>query len=315
MSRHISTASLMSAFDSLIEAGVHLPPRRVAVLTVLALIVTGAVDALTGPVIWLGPLYILIICVPTWSLGERAGFVTGMACMAIGLSANGTHLFPTGALAAMWNMGMRVLTVAIIVMLVAGFRRSFDREWQCARTDPLTGALTKRGFLEEQARPGPACGWRALVYLDLDNFKEINDRDGHAEGDAVLRLLAEGVRETIRGRDRFVRVGGDEFLIALAVADEAEGRRAAASVHRRLNRLLQRHGDAGCSLGVLLIAPEGEEIGDAEIAAADRLMYEAKRAGGRGLRIGGDAEVPAVFLVPPVESLAESLIEPVAAVA
>lgn len=124
----------------------------------------------------------------------------------------------------------------------------------------------------------------AVMFVDLDGFKPINDSFGHAAGDAILRSAAERLRLQARDSDTVARVGGDEFLILLEnVNDPAD---CLAVAHRLLNALGQPFEVAGktvqiaCSIGIVVYPDHGER--DKLVANADAAMYAAKRAGGNG---------------------------------
>lgn len=253
-------------------------------ITALAVAAAGLADFATGPGVWFGPLYLLIICLPAWALGWRAAMMVGLACAGVGLAANGLSIYPLGHLAVAWNMAMRILSIGIIVALVGGFRRSYDREWQRARSDGLTGVLNRQAFYEQIAAARACEEWGVLAYVDLDDFKQVNDRHGHAAGDEILRGFVAGVRKNIRAKDIFARIGGDEFLLFLPVKDEAEGYRAACELHARMNGILNSMGPVGCSVGVLVLDSGATSVEDADVELADRLMYQAKQEGA-GLRI------------------------------
>jgi len=123
----------------------------------------------------------------------------------------------------------------------------------------------------------------AVVFLDVDDFKSINDALGHAAGDQLLQDLAKRLRSATRAGDIAARVGGDEFLLLF---DEAGSMEAVAAVAERLNQALRVPYSIGTdmkivtsSLGVA-IGPDGLHTADAVVAAADSAMYEAKRRGG-----------------------------------
>ena len=121
--------------------------------------------------------------------------------------------------------------------------------------------------------------WGILAYVDLDGFKQINDRHGHAAGDEALQAFASGVRDLIRSDDVFARIGGDEFLLFLPVDSEAEGYELATTLHLRMN-CLQTTFALGCSIGALVLDLSETAIHKDHVSLADRLMYEAKNEGG-----------------------------------
>ncbi|WP_165982321.1 sensor domain-containing diguanylate cyclase [Dankookia rubra] len=161
-----------------------------------------------------------------------------------------------------------------------------------ARTDALTGLLNRRAFLEDLGRrlrrqaqdplrAGRAEG--ALLFLDLDNFKPINDRLGHEAGDAALVAVAGLLRDLIRPTDMAARLGGDEFALWLEAADAegAAGRAAAvcAAAARLDHRLGKDTPPITFSIGGAIRRPGTAETPEALLARADAAMYDAKRGG------------------------------------
>ncbi|MGA8362421.1 MAG: EAL domain-containing protein [Candidatus Dormiibacterota bacterium] len=155
-------------------------------------------------------------------------------------------------------------------------------------TDPLTGLLNSRWLREvgerelaQSLRSGQSL---AILLLDLDKFKQINDSGGHGAGDLVLRRVGAALRGIIRSGDAAVRLGGEEFLLVLRDADEVGGKRIAVEFRERLAALpLPRsclpRSTLTASTGIAVLPHNG--VGMAELVrAADVAMYEAKRAGG-----------------------------------
>lgn len=147
-----------------------------------------------------------------------------------------------------------------------------------ALTDPLTGLLNRRGFVEQLEQLPTGAGTLAL--LDGDRFKQVNDRLGHAEGDRVLRALADRLRDRLRKQDMAARWGGDEFVILLRDTDEQEARaivkRVQLSLRRRpIARLDGR--PVNFSVGFAPLAGETMEAVTEAVKAADAEMYATKR--------------------------------------
>ncbi|HIE0106231.1 TPA: diguanylate cyclase domain-containing protein [Pseudomonas aeruginosa] len=155
---------------------------------------------------------------------------------------------------------------------------------EMAYRDPLTGLGNRKAFDEQlgQAllRAGSGGSELALLYLDLDRFKEVNDRFGHDIGDALLRTVAERVRSTQRQPDKAYRLGGDEFAVLLEDSQENNPQRLAERLLAALVQPIALNGEridfVTPSIGIALYP---RHAGDAEglVRAADSAMYEAKR--------------------------------------
>jgi diguanylate cyclase (GGDEF)-like protein len=154
--------------------------------------------------------------------------------------------------------------------------------------DYLTGLLNRRRFERELATQLERChrhGERAAVLLlDIDRFKQVNDTKGHAAGDRLLKDAAQAFEQRVRGTDRVARVGGDEFAAILVETDED----GALEVGKALIQSLREtdHGITG-SVGITAMRA-GDEV-DTVLARADRALYAVKRAGRNGVRIDGQA--------------------------
>lgn len=166
-----------------------------------------------------------------------------------------------------------------------------------AQVDHLTGALTRRGFVEqaerEMARARRYARPSVLVMLDVDHFKRVNDRHGHATGDQVLRQIAEIATMALRPSDVFGRIGGEEFGLLLPETGVDE----AFSVTERLRRAIADHpmrlADGGtlhvtASFGVVALSPAFGSF-PAWLEGADRMLYAAKADGRNRTRLAQPA--------------------------
>lgn len=181
------------------------------------------------------------------------------------------------------------------------------RNWQLANFDTLTG-LPNRNLLFEHLRKSLQQArrqWRmlALLLVDLDGFKAVNDNFGHEMGDELLRQVAARLRQCIRATDTAARLGGDEFTIVLTDLEQSD---AAEAVARKLVASLAEPivlgeitANVTASVGIALYRPEWPanlETGMALLRQADTAMYEAKRAGKNAWRFAelqGGFETPA----------------------
>ena len=171
--------------------------------------------------------------------------------------------------------------------------RALDAAEAAARLDPLTGLLNRRAF-HEALHQRLARGARepgALLVLDLDRFKAVNDRHGHAAGDLLLCALARRLRYALRPRDRVARMGGDEFLVLI---ENLPSGQSLEPLIARLRRVLEQpvaigteRVDVGASIGAVRLDGHIADV-DGVIAEADRRMYADKRARRNALAIVDD---------------------------
>lgn len=159
--------------------------------------------------------------------------------------------------------------------------RSARRHQQEARTDPLTGLLNRR-YLFEQFGGLPVNPATAVVVFDLDHFKSINDRYGHAAGDHVLRTFAALVKDVVGDSDAAFRLGGEEFCIILLGTTSADAIHTADTIRSRLeSEAIQFENNSihvTVSAGMTMCLGEPEAL-DTLISRADNALYRAKRKG------------------------------------
>ncbi|WP_185970039.1 putative bifunctional diguanylate cyclase/phosphodiesterase [Tepidimonas alkaliphilus] len=162
--------------------------------------------------------------------------------------------------------------------------------------DGLTGLCNRRAFqdrlLQAQASSARSGRWAALCFIDLDDFKDINDAFGHAAGDALLREMAQRLREAVRADDTVGRLGGDEFVVLLEDlhADEEQAAWRAQQVAEKLRQALERPAVIGGhdlqatpSIGITLFRGQADKIEEI-LGRADLAMYHSKAAGRNAVR-------------------------------
>jgi len=201
------------------------------------------------------------------------------------------HWFAGSAAVAERSPDGRALRVSGVVLDIDERKRAEDRLQVAATTDALTG-LPNRGLLADRlGRALAACQRRghlgALIFLDLDQFKRVNDSHGHAAGDELLRKVTQRLLAALRAEDTLARMGGDELMVMLpnAGADAASAERAAHEVVRKLRAALDTpvqvdHTEyrVGASIGITVF-PRGDAPSvDDLIREADTAMYAAKQA-------------------------------------
>jgi diguanylate cyclase (GGDEF)-like protein len=205
--------------------------------------------------------------------GDRAGALAGAGVGPAIVAEFGEHLLVVAAGA---GRSLRVGAPAMLELLIAATREASDRMCELeqlthrANRDPLTGLHHHRPFEERltESRPGRT----AIITLDVDRFKMINDEYGHEAGDHALVSLVDAMRGALRDEDALYRIGGDEFAVVVDVNGPAE----AVAIARRLLAAARRVGQT-VSAGAAMHA--NGETARQTLVRADRALYEAKRAG------------------------------------
>src|SRR6185295_7052159 len=183
---------------------------------------------------------------------------------------------------------IRLAFFVIITRLLSALRAATERERELARVDYLTGAMNSRLFYDVTQMEIDRCQRYkrpfTVAYIDLDNFKMVNDRYGHAGGDEVLRGVVRSLRRHARKTDVVARLGGDEFALLLPETDHEFARVALTKLHAGLLEEMRRNEwPVTFSIGVLTCCPAPSTAKEL-IRIADELMYAVKRETKNGLR-------------------------------
>ncbi len=224
----------------------------------------------------------------TWYAGARAGLgIVGLVVVLwfvadywlIGDSADPLPL--------LFNTAARLAVNLVTVWLLANLRQALIRETQLAREDPLTGLTNRREFSERGRRALAQAARQRIpfsaVFIDLDRFKEVNDRLGHKAGDAVLCSVASELQRQVRFGDIVGRLGGDEFAMLLPGMDNDGADRSIRALRQHLQSAM-RDGKwpVTFSIGVASYRVAPTDL-DSVLAMADSLMYEVKNANRDGI--------------------------------
>ena len=243
----------------------------------------GILDYVTGNELTLSLFYLIPIVLVTWVVDRKAGlfmsFISGLTLLGAEIAAGQTYSHPIFYLL---NTLIRTLFYVVVVYLVTELQQSRKEEQLAARTDFVTGAVNARYFNEllqmEISRirryPHPI----TLVYVDVDNFKLVNDLFGHKIGDDVLRCIADELKAQLRVTDTIARLGGDEFVMLLPSTRQAEARAVVSKVYANLiEKMTQRNWPVTFSMGAVTceFSPySAEQL----VNMADELMYEVKNS-------------------------------------
>jgi diguanylate cyclase (GGDEF)-like protein len=279
----------------------ELPGGVVFAIALMSIALVGIVDELSGYEVDLTPLYLLPIWLAAWFLGAAGGLALALAGAVAWWAADvATRAYAPRTLVEVLNFAMELVVFATVALLVAAVRRRLRSESGLARTDPLTGLLNRRGFLEvarrEMARSRRNGRAITVAMIDVDHFKEVNDRRGHEAGDHLLAGLGAALRASTRSVDACARVGGDEFAVLLPETDGT----GVEGVLDRMRMVLVEAGSGAAeddgavtvSVGAATFASAPSSL-DEMLRAADRMLREVKAAGRNGLRYDAAASLAA----------------------
>ena len=274
-------------------AGVRRPgePPAAVVLAVSAVLVVAVagVDYATGTELRVFPLYFLPVLGIALRFGRGPGLAAAAACaLAWELSNHLAGMRVSHPFLAIANLAVMAVAFGSVALLAAAQRDWLRRERAISRTDGLTGLLNGRGFYEaaavELARSTRYRHPLTLAYVDLDDFKAINDRFGHARGDAVLVAVARAMRRACRSTDVVGRVGGDEFVVLFPETGREAAETALVKVRSRVEEAASQHGSrVTVSIGSVSFARPPADV-EALVHEADTVMYAVKAGGKNALR-------------------------------
>ncbi len=276
---------------------------RVLILTlgVAIIALVAEIDDLSGPHASLALLYVLPIALVTWYVSAGWGFFFA-AFAGIVDSALAFRGLPSGASAWLigWTFVARMISFSVTAGIIWTLHRAIENQRALANTDPVTGIGNTRAYRIAASREIARCERQrspiTAVYLDLDNFKAVNDRFGHARGDRLLRVVAATLTANLRLTDHVARLGGDEFALVLPDAGPSDAGPLISKLHRLLLAEMERYGwPVTFSIGVATFAKAPRSVDDL-LARADALQYRAKSSGKN--RIIFDVDPAAEKVVP-----------------
>lgn len=248
----------------------------ITVLLMMMVILIGYADYVSGPEIGFSLFYLAPVVAAAWYVGRSAAVSVALTAAVCWFTAD--YLIRVSLGLSLWNGLTRLVIYTAQGWLVATLREDRRREARLARTDAVTELANSRSFYESMDELAADGETVSAMFLDLDNFKRVNDHFGHAAGDAVLRRVALAMTRAVRETDVVARIGGDEFAVLLHDVDE----RASAAVAVRIIdgiRAIARDYDGtdfGASIGVAICRAGQVEPANL-IRIADAALYEAKQ--------------------------------------
>lgn len=250
-----------------------------AYLTVIAI---GYVDYVTGNVFSLSIFYLIPVFGVAWLKGTKRAIVISFAAAATWLIGDtSSAVYYMHPIYEYWN-AVAVFAFYVLVSLLVGFLHAgYLREAHIGRTDFLTGLANAKAFVEatdtEIRRARRYELPMSVAYIDLDDFKTVNDTRGHSKGDDLLIQVGKTITKNIRETDLAARIGGDEFTILLPETNGDQASVAAEKLQLKLDELFADNDwPVGASIG-LAYFPEPPESVDQVIEIADKRMFAAKQ--------------------------------------
>ncbi len=268
---------------------------------VVIIVSVGILNHLAGPDLSTWILYLIPIFLITWFterwIGILMSIITALTWLIADYTSGATYLDHA---VPYWNYTARLCSFIIFTFILSALKSSVEKEKELSRIDFLTGVGNSRYFIElanmEINRARRYEHPLTVVYIDLDNFKTINDCFGHSTGDNLLRLVANTIKNNIRLTDTVARLGGDEFAILLPET----GPELAEAITRKVRKInlevMQKNGwPVTLSIGVVTFIHPPTTV-DEILKISDNLMYTAKNNGKNTIKheVSGIKEWPAV---------------------
>ena len=259
-------------------------PATVFTVSLALLTMLGWIDHVTGDYSLI-VFYVIPVSLVAWFITRTSGVLfcfLALATRFIADVAPDSFSFHNSEL-HYWNISVEFLFMLIMSLLFSALRKNLDSEKSRASTDPLTEALNRRSFFElaeyELKRSRRYSQPFTLAYIDLDNFKDVNDRQGHHVGDELLMGVVTTITGNIRSTDILSRFGGDEFVLLLPETGQEAAQKFLTKIHDQLQlTMIHNNWPVTFSIGAVTYLKTPATV-DEVICQADMLMYEVKRSG------------------------------------
>jgi len=251
-------------------------------------VLLGLVDYATGFEINISFFYLVPIALLSWYAGGQFGlFAAAASAITWFIADYSSGLVYSHPAIYVWNTLLRLIFFVVVSRLIATVRIGNKMNQELARVDYVTGAVSNRYFYDlvkiEIGRSERYKRPFTFAYIDMDNFKSINDRLGHSTGDLVLRAVTEGIQRQIRPSDVLGRLGGDEFALLLPETGQEEAKKVMDRIHTSLvSEMLASRWMVTFSIGVVTYCQAPQSVDDI-VKLADSAMYQVKNNGKNGV--------------------------------
>lgn len=268
----------------LLNLNKYKPQKSILIfIVIVVLFLTAILDYFSGYEIRFDLVYVIPILLAA-TINRRFGMSVAIFSALVALYLDlYLHRFHSNPIYHIWDLISRGAIFTLLALLRSSLIDSKQKESELARTDSLTGAMNLRAFKEqleaEIYRATRYCYPLTLAYIDIDNFKTINDTLGHSEGNRVLCAVVTAIKKHSRISDTVARIGGDEFAILLPVTDREDSHTTINTIQGHLmDEVRKNRWAVTFSIGVITCI-EIPLDGDQMIEAADNLMYRVKQEG------------------------------------
>lgn len=258
--------------------------RGLVLLLMLPTLLLGIVDYFSGQELSFSYIYTLPIMLAVWYGGYAPGVIVTLVSITvwllIELTTGRDYSHP---LVLVWNTAILLVFFLIIVRLLPSMKDKVSTLANLATIDSLTGLFNRRYFLEQMERERTRIRRYpevfTVAYIDLDNFKYVNDTRGHVVGDDLLQSVGKTIQQNLRESDICARLGGDEFVVFFPALAEKPALHVMQELQQELLQAMQRNAwSVTFSIGMVTYLKPMKSIREM-MYKADELMYRVKKSG------------------------------------
>ncbi|TPQ27585.1 GGDEF domain-containing protein [Methylomonas koyamae] len=244
----------------------------------------GFLDGFTGTEVRLTPIYFVPVILAGISLNQVNAYIFAIGCSVVwGISNFHGGLRFSSEWIWVWNLTIQAVAFVIVLELVRQLQNERIKAHEMSMTDTLTGIPNARGFYEQSHSLVSFCHRQqmpiVLAYIDLDNFKTVNDKEGHQRGNDILKIIAQIMKSTFRASDVISRLGGDEFAVILPNTEVSEAHEVLERFRVTTMKEMNIAGNSvSTSIGAIAYSNSPLDL-EAMIKTADQIMYDVKHTG------------------------------------
>ncbi len=259
------------------------------IISIIMIAFAGLLDYFTGPEVAFSLVYLIPVMTSTWFTRKPfAVFISIISATTWTIAEITAGRFYSHLVIHFWNTISMLGFFLIVTILLDRLKTNLNYERVLSRIDYLTGVMNPRSFyefmdieIERSKRYGHPF---TIAYIDMDNFKKINDKFGHLDGDNVLRIFADTMKSNLRKTDIVARLGGDELVVFLPETDNKAAKQAIEKIKKSVNQNKNlKDYSITLSIGVLTCNTNPPSINKI-MESVDSLMYSVKNRGKNGIK-------------------------------